>query len=153
MRKQHVKLTSEDRLTLTKLTDEGNISGRKYKRALSLLELDRGKTYAVVNQTVSFSSSTLASLAKKYKVEGLACLDDKPRSGRPSLISGEAKAKITALACSEPPEGYARWSLRLLAKKIVQLEYLDQISFAEVGRILKKTSCAQSATDNGASVR
>jgi transposase len=83
-----------------------------------LLELDRGK---------------------KYQSEGLIFLNDKPRTGRPVGLSGEQKAQITALACSEPPQGYARWSLRLLADRIIELKFVDEISHTEVGRILKKT--------------
>lgn len=138
MKKQHVKLSSEHLESLTKLTNEGNISGQQYKRALALLELDRGKPYTAVSNTVGFTPVTLSTLAAKYKAIGLACLKDKPRSGRPPVISGGAMAKITALACSEPPNGYSQWSLRLLAEKVVQLEYVEQISHTEVGRILKK---------------
>ena len=138
MKKQHVQLTPEHREHLKTITAEGNVSGRKYKRALALLELDRGKTYTEVAKTVSVRNVTLSTLASKYKSEGLECLNDKPRSGRPPQISGGTLAKITALACSAPPEGYSRWSLRLLAEKVVQLEYMEEISHTEVARILKK---------------
>jgi hypothetical protein len=67
-------------------------------------------------------------------------LEDQPRSGRPIQISGEQRAKITALACSKPPEGYARWNLRLLADKVVELGYCEAISHTEVANILKKTN-------------
>lgn len=122
------------------MTAQGNVSGRKYKRAIALLELDRGKTYAAVSQTLSVTAVTLSKLAAKYKEQGLNCLNEKPRPGRPPVISGGAMAKITALACSTPPDGYSQWSLRLLAEKVVQLEYVEQISHTEVGRILKKTN-------------
>ena len=140
MKKNHVQLTSEERETLIKRIKKGNVSGRKYKRAMALLELNKGKTYAAVSDLLDVGANTLSTLAKKYKAEGLACLDDKPRSGRPVTIGGNARAKVTALACSQPPEGYGRWSLRLLAEKVVQLEYLDQISHTQVSRILKKRS-------------
>ena len=140
MKKNHVKLTSEEQEAVTKLTKKRNVSGRKYKRAMALLELNKGKTYAAVSDLLDVGANTLSTLAKKYKAEGLACLDDKPRSGRPVTIGGNARAKVTALACSQPPEGYGRWSLRLLAEKVVQLEYLDQISHTQVSRILKKRS-------------
>jgi hypothetical protein len=67
-------------------------------------------------------------------------LADQPRPGRPIKISGEQRAKITALACSEPPEGYERWNLRLLANKVVELGYCEHISHTEVADILKKTN-------------
>ena len=75
-----------------------------------------------------------------YRQQGLACLDDAPRSGRPIVIDGKQRAKITALACSEAPAGHARWSLRLLADKVVELGYCDSLSHTQVGNILKKTS-------------
>jgi transposase len=75
-----------------------------------------------------------------YKEKGLKVLEDEPRSGRPIQIDGEQRAKVTALACSEPPEGYARWSLRLLADKAVELGYFEHLSHTEVADILKKTS-------------
>jgi len=70
----------------------------------------------------------------------LRCLEAKPRSGRPVEIDGIARAKITALACSDPPEGYGQWSLRLLAEKAVELDYCERISHTEVANILKKMS-------------
>lgn len=76
---------------------------------------------------------TLSTWCAKYAEIGLLVLYDQPRSGRPVEIDGNQRAKITALACSEPPQGYARWSLRLLADKVVELEYCDHISLTEVG--------------------
>jgi len=77
-------------------------------------------------------------------------LNDKQRTGRPVGLSGEQKAKITALACSTPPKGYARWSLRILADRVVELDYVEDISHTEVGRILKKMNCSLTEKDNGA---
>jgi putative transposase len=70
----------------------------------------------------------------------LTCLHDAPRSGRPIAIDGTQRAKITALACSDAPEGHARWSLRLLAEKVVEAGICDQISHTFVGDVLKKTN-------------
>ena len=67
-------------------------------------------------------------------------LQDKPRSGRPVQIDGIQRAQITALACSTPPEGYARWSLRLLADKAVELGFVEHLSHNHTGQILKKTN-------------
>jgi putative transposase len=83
---------------------------------------------------------TPSTWAKKYKTSGLEFLNDKQRPGRPKVIDGLQRAKITALACSDPPEGYERWSLRLLADKAVELEIVDDISYGEVHLILKKTN-------------
>jgi transposase len=142
MKKQHVELTKEDESYLESLLSKGTHKAKKLKRARALLELNKGKTHIEVMSVVNVSNSTLISWAKKYKAAGLSFLDDKARSGRPVGLSGEERAKITALACSEPPAGYARWSLRLLADKLVELEYVDSISFKQVGNILKKTNCS-----------
>lgn len=113
---------------------------RTYKRAIALLELDRGRTFTDVAKTVGAVIQTVSIWANKYKMSGLDVLADKPKPGRPVAFSGEQRAKVTALACSDPPEGYERWSLRLLADKAVELEYVEAISHVEVGRILKKTN-------------
>ena len=140
MKKQHVKLSDIDRAYLEALISKGELSAKVYRRALGLLELDRGQTYTAVSQILEVTIPTLSGWAAKYQESGLQVLQDQPREGRPIEISGEQRAKITALACSEPPEGYARWSLRLLADKAVELEYCEHISHAEVRKILKKTN-------------
>jgi len=140
MKKQHVKLTSEDRAHLETVTSKGKLSAKLYNRALALLELDRGKTFTAVSETLGVTIQTISGWAKRYQTDGLKALDDQSRSGRPVEIDGNERAKITALACSEAPEGYARWSLRLLADKVVELGYCEHISHTEVGQILKKTN-------------
>ena len=140
MKKQHVQLSDIDRAYLEALISKGELSAKVYRRALGLLELDRGQTYTAVSKVLTVTIPTLSGWAAKYQESGLQVLQDQPREGRPIEISGEQRAKITALACSEPPEGYARWSLRLLADKAVELEYCEHISHAEVRKILKKTN-------------
>lgn len=139
MKKEHVKLSETDRTYLENLLKKGSLPAKTYKRALALLELDRGRTFTEVAAIVGVVIQTVSSWAKKYQETGLAFLTDKPRPGRPPVIDGRQRAKITALACSNPPEGYERWSLRLLADKAVELEYVAAISYGEVRRILKKT--------------
>lgn len=140
MQKDHIQLSAEDKSHLQSLLSSGSLKVRTFKRATALLELDQGKTITAVCQTLSVSYPTLLSWKQKYLKDGLSFLQDKPRPGRPKDIDGALRAKITALACSEPPEGHTRWSLRLLADKIVELSYCDSISHTEVGRILKKTN-------------
>ena len=140
MKKQHVQLSDADRAYLKALISKGELSAKVYRRALGLLELDRGQTYTAVSKILKVTIPTVSGWAAKYQESGLQVLQDQPREGRPIEISGEQRAKITALACSEPPEGYARWSLRLLADKAVELEYCEHISHAEVRKILKKTN-------------
>lgn len=140
MKKQHVQLTSADREYLENLIRKGQHAAKAYRRAMALLELDRGKTYTAVREMLHASYPTLLAWAASYKKKGLQVLEDEPRSGRPIQIDGQQRAKITALACSEPPEGYSQWSLRLLADKAVELEYVEGISHTEVRHILKKTN-------------
>jgi putative transposase len=116
------------------------LPAKTYKRAVALLELDRGRTFTAVAEIVGVMIQTVSTWAKKYKESGLEFLTDKPRPGRPVVIDGLQRAKITALACSDPPEGYEKWSLRLLADKAVELKIVDDISYGEVRLILKKTN-------------
>ena len=140
MRKHHLSLSESDRSYLESLLSGGQLGARVYKRATALLALDRGETFQSVSTTVSMSYPTVSKWCKNYQREGLRFLKDKPRPGRPHLITGLQRAKITSLACSDPPEGYARWSLRLLADRAVELGYCDAISHKHVGDILKKHS-------------
>lgn len=140
MKKQHVQLTETDRTYLEALMSKGEAKAKIYRRALGLLELDRGKTYTAVSEIIQVSTPTLSGWAADYIANGLKALEDRPRSGRPIEIDGKQRAKITALACSTPPEGHAQWSLRLLAEKAVELNYCEHVSHTEVGVILKKTN-------------
>jgi putative transposase len=139
MRKHHVKLRKKDRDYLEALVAKGKLPAKVFKRATGLLELDRGKTLQAVGETLGVSYVTVAAWREKYHAQGLECLEDAPRSGRPIEVDGGQRAKITALACSEAPTGHARWSLRLLADKVVALGYCKRISYAQVDKILKKT--------------
>lgn len=138
MKKEHVKLSEADRTFLENLLKKGSLPAQKYKRATALLELNRGSTFTKVAEIVGYTKQTTSTLAQNYKTSGLECLSDKPRPGRPTVIDGAARARITALACSDAPEGHERWTLRLLADKAVELELVDDISYGEVHLILKK---------------
>lgn len=151
MKKQHVQLSAEDKEKLTFLLSQGQLKAKVYKRATTLLELNRGKTFTAVSETVQLTKQTVSTIAKKYRADGLSCLEDKPRSGRPIGINGQQRAKVTALACSDPPTGYGQWSLRLLAEKLVELDYVPAISHTQVGHILKKTNLSLTSSEVGAS--
>ena len=140
MKKQHIQLSDSERTQLEKLLKQGSLPARKFKRVLALLELNCGRTFTSVAQTVGATIQSVSIWAGKYREMGLAGLEDKPIPGRPVTISGEERAKVTALACSEAPEGHSQWSLRLLAEKAVELELVEEISHTHVGRILKKTN-------------
>lgn len=140
MYKHHVTLTETDRSTLESLLAKGTLAAKTFKRATALLELDRGKTLTAVAATLDVDYNTVAIWRDGYKADGLACLHDAPRPGRPIVIDGMQRAKITAMACSDAPEGHARWSLRLLADKVVEAGFCNEISHTMVGNVLKKTT-------------
>jgi len=140
MKEKHITLKAAERTQLQALLAKGKLSAKVFKRATALLELDRGKTMSAVAQTLGVSYPTLLAWRDNYRQRGLQCLSDAPRSGRPIVLDGKQRAKITALACSQAPAGHARWGLRLLADKVVELGYCERISHTQVGNILKKTS-------------
>lgn len=138
MKKQHIKLTDKDLKQLQGMLQKGSLKSRTYKRITALLQLHEGHTYESVKSTVFLSRTSLRKLAKKYSLNGLGCLYDLPRSGRPIEFTEELKDKITVLACEKAPKGYSEWSIRLLADRVVKLEYCDKISPSQVHKILKK---------------
>jgi putative transposase len=139
MKKQHLSLTAADRDHLAALLAKGALPARTFKRATALLELDRGKTLTAVATTLGVTVVTVSAWRDKYTTSGLACLHDAPRAGRPIRIDGIQRAKITALACSAAPTGHDRWTVRLLAEKVVEAGFCDTISHTTVADILKKT--------------
>ena len=144
MRKQHLTLTRADRAFLQNLLKKGALKARTYQRATALLELDRGQTLTAVSQTLGVSYPSVFSWRDKYLAHGLtAALHDKGRPGRPVEIDGQQRAKVTALACSTPPQGHARWTLRLRADKAVELGYCEKLSHTQARRILKQTHCSR----------
>jgi len=140
MKKEHLKLNETDERYLTKFISKGQVQARIIRRATALLMLNQGSTLQAVADTLQAEHWTVSIWRNNYLKNGLDFLQDKPRSGRPVEIDGEQRAKITALACSETPEGRAKWSLRLLADKIVELEFCASVSHTQVGNILKKTN-------------
>jgi len=142
MKKQYkVELKDEERSQLERLTRQGTEKVRKVKRAKILLLADGGKKDQEIVERVEVSESTVERIRKRYAQAGLeAAVSEKSRSGRPIGISAQTRAKVTALACTNAPEGRSKWTLRLLADKVVELEYIDSISYQSVRNILKKTN-------------
>ncbi len=153
MKKDHIQLTDVDKSYLESLLSKGSLPVKVFKRSTALLELDRGKTFQEVSSILGVSYQSVSSWRDRYLSEGLLCLHDKPRSGRPIEIDGNQRAKITALACSDAPKGYGRWSLRLLADRTVELEYCEKISYSEVRLILKKTNSSPISSEVGVLAR
>jgi len=146
-KKYRVKLSPQERNQLLALTRKGEAQARQLTHARVLLLSDENRnqgcmTDEQISSILSVSICTIHRLRRKFVHEGIkSALEDKPRSGRPPLFSGRDAATVTALACSSPPEGYAKWSMRLIADKAVELEYVESISHQTVFNILKKTNC------------
>ena len=157
VKKYRVMLSKEQRKKLEDLTRRGTVSVRKYKRARVLLLADESREQGAkkdeeIAELVNTSISTSHRVRRRCVEEGLeAALTEKPRPGKPRTFSGRDRAAVTALASSEPPEGQARWSLRLLADKLVELEIVDDISHQTVRDILKKTNFSLTSNDSGVS--
>lgn len=123
MKKQHLKLTEADERYLTEYIKKGQARARVVRRAMALLQLNQGATIQAVADTLKAKHWTVSIWRNKYRTSGLLFLQDQPRTGRPVEIDGAQRAKITALACADAPAGRAKWSLRLLAEKVVKLEF------------------------------
>ncbi len=140
MKKVHVvKLTGEERDELMQFLRKGKSSARSQTRARILLLADEGLEDDEIRGTLKVSKATICRIRKRYCQEGLSfALNEKPRSGAPPKMDRRVEAQLTLLACSEPPEGRSRWTIRLLADRLVELEVVDSISHMSVQRLLKK---------------
>ena len=106
---------------------------------MALLDLDKGKNCREVANLLGVTYPTVHSLKKRFNKKRLAALEEKPRPGRPVVISPEQEARIAAIAAGKPPGGVEQWSLRLLAKYVVDLGLVEEISHTKVGIILKNS--------------
>ena len=148
MKKKYPVILSEaEREQLKSLIAAGTAPARKLTHARILLKADQspegpGWVDEKVAEAVEVSQPTVSRVRKQYFEEGLqAALNRRPpKREYHRKLDGEQEAHLVALACSEPPKGQARWSLRLLADKLVELEVVEEISYQTVGRILKKTN-------------
>ena len=147
MKKYIVKLSEQEREELQELISKGKSSARKIQHARILLKADaseHGPNWKdeQISEALEVSISTIERVRRQFVEEGTeAAISRRPGSGyRDPKLDGEKEAHLIALACSKAPEGRARWTLRLLAQKMVELEYLESLSYETVRRTLKKTS-------------
>lgn len=147
MRKQAIALKPDERKTLRDLVASGTAPARKLTHARILLKADQGDGRTAwedgaISQALDISRATVQRVRHLYVSEGLdASLNHRrPKRFRPHILDGEDEAHLIALACSEPPAGHERWTLRLLADKMVELEYVDAVSHETIRRTLKKTN-------------
>jgi len=141
---QPIKLRKNELRSLTTIIRRGTTTARTQTRARTLDLLHRGQHPNEIAALLQVSLQTIFNVKRRYLSAGFdVALFDQPRSGRPIRIDGTQRAQITALACSTPPAGHARWTLRLLADKAVELEYCETLSHNAVKEILKKTNSSR----------
>ena len=151
MKKYIVTLTEAERTTLRGLLARGKGAARRLAHARILLKADEGLRDEAIVTEVEVSRPTVERVRQRFVEAGLAAALDpqRPQTVRERKINGEVEAHLIALACSAPPEGAARWTLRLLADRLVELEHLDAVSHETVRQALKKTNCSPGASSNG----
>ena len=136
-----VNLSDAERQTLEELTRKGAVKARKFKRAMILLKANEGLTDPQIMAAVNVSRPTVERTRKRFVAGGLEeALSEDPRPGKRRLLDGRGEALLIAEACSPAPPGHDKWSLRLLAGRLVQLEVVENISHETVRRTLKKTT-------------
>ena len=155
-----VLLDSEQRESLIRLISIGKDSARKLTRARILLKADESEGAAAyadkqIREALEVSLSTIERTRKTFALEGLtvSALTPKKRSWvSRQKFDGEKEAHLIALACSDPPEGHARWTLRLLvSEEMVELQHFSSISHECIRQVLKKTNCVPGASSRGVS--
>ena len=157
VKKYVVKLSAEERQLLEAMVRAGKGSARILTRARILLKADvseagDGWSDSAISAALDTSVNNIARTRQQLVEEGFeATLKRKfnPNSARPRIFDGAAEAKLIALACSPAPDGFARWTLRLLEEKVVELAIVDKASDNTIGRTLKKTRSSRTAIGNG----
>ncbi|PTA66313.1 helix-turn-helix domain-containing protein [Deinococcus arcticus] len=147
-----VQLSGEQEQTLKAMVSRGSGKARVMTRARILLMTHRQISDSDISGALEISVQMVQATRKRFVLGGLDdALFDAPHTGRPAKFDGKDRAAITALACSEAPEGHAQWSIRLLAEKAVELNVVDEIAPSTVFYILKKTRSSRTAKGSGAS--
>lgn len=139
-KKLHViSLKEEEQKELKQYLRKGKSSARSLTRARILLLADEGLDDEKIAGALKVSKSTISRIRTRYCESGLDfALHEKARSGAPPKIDSRIEAQLTLLACSEPPDGRSRWTVRLLADRLVEMDIVDSISHMSVQRLLKK---------------
>jgi hypothetical protein len=142
-----IKLTKPEVEELRQIIDRGTHTSHTFRVAYILLNCDEGPysdkvTNVHISKVLKVAMRTIDRVKKRFIEEGLEGVLERRPSSRvyEKKADGDVEAKLVALCCSEPPKGYAKWSLRLLADKMVELDYVESISHVTVGGILKKTN-------------
>ena len=148
MIKYKVTLTQEERESLMENTRTGSHTAKKVIHSLILLNADQGQfaekpqTNEDVCKVLKIGMRTIDRVKQRFVLEGLdAALGVAPTTRiYRKKVDGETEARMISIACSEPPKGFGKWSLRLLADRMVELNYVEDISYETVRKVLKKTN-------------
>jgi len=147
MVKYRIALTKVEQTELMSIIDKGHHSSQTFRTAYILLNCDEGKysqkiTNEQISQVLKVGMRTIDRVKKRYVEQGLEVVLERKPSSRvyEKIADGDLEAHLIALSCSKPPKGFAKWSLRLLADKMVELNYADNLSYETVRRVLKKTN-------------
>lgn len=147
MIKYTVHLTKNEREELLAIINKGSHTSQTFRSAYILLNCDEGKysekvTNEQISKVLKVGMRTIDRVKRRFIEDGMeGTLERKPTSRSYEVkADGDVEAKLVTLCCSEPPKGYAKWSLRLLADKMVELQYAESISYETVRRVLKKTN-------------
>ncbi len=146
MKKYKVTLEKEEREELNRIVTKGNHKSHKVMNALILLNCDEGRhqNHSMRNEDVAavlrISMRKIDRVKKRFIEEGIetSLSGKKPDRIYEKKADGDFEARLVALSCSDPPQGFARWSLRLLADRVVELQYIDAVSYETIRRVLKK---------------
>src|SRR5215217_850944 len=154
-KKYRVRLTDEERNYLEKLVRKGKAHARKLLYARILLKADENGPASWTDERIAdaleVSAATVARERRRYCEDGLevALLPKKPGRPKRRVLDGRAEAHLVALSCSDPPEGRERWSMRLLADRMVELGHVEALSHETVRRTLKKTRSSHTSSASG----
>jgi transposase len=149
--KEEVKLTPAERESLEALTRRGTARARQIKRALILLAADEGEKDELIAARVRVHRNTVVRISRRFAEEGLEqALNERPRPGNPRRLDGRQEAYVIALACSDPPAGRAKWTMQLLANRLVELKVVESVSDDTVWRTLKRGRSNRGNAESGA---
>ena len=152
--KYKVELTESQKSRLGEVAHRGKSPARTVKRALALLKADEGQIDDRIADALSISTRTVVRIRKRFCEERLeSALNERPRPGQKRKLDERAEAHLVAIACSDPPEGHSRWTLKLLADKVVELDFAESIARETVRLTLKKTNSSPGRRKSGASRR
>lgn len=145
-----IDLSEEEKEMLLELTSRGRAPARKIKRAQILLLANEGKKDETIVEMLHVGRATIERIRKRFVLEGMnAALNERPRPGGQRKLGPKGEAVLETLAKSEPPEGQTRWTMQLLAKRLVELKVVDSISDETVRKVLKKSGSSPGSIRSG----